>query len=56
MDLIKQYELETGKSAWQVKDYLYTDEYSKWVKDYIKTSPCVSAKILRDFAKKLKDE
>lgn len=53
MDLIKQYEAETGKPAWSIKDYIYTDEYTKWVKSWAKDSDHIAAKMVREFSKKL---
>ena len=49
----QQYEKETGKSIWKIKDHTYTDEYSIWIKKYAKNSDSPDAKIIREFSNKL---
>ena len=51
-----QYEKETGKSVWKIKDHTYTDEYSAWIKNYAKNSYSPEAKIIREFSNKLKQK
>ena len=51
-----QYEKETGKSVWKIKDHTYTDEYSAWIKNYAKNSYSPDAKIIREFSNKLKQK
>jgi len=52
----QQYEKETCKSVWKIKDHTYTDEYSEWIKNYAKNTESQDGKIIREFSKKLKQK
>lgn len=54
MNVMEQYIAETGKDPWKIKNYNFTDEYVKYVKNYCKISDSPAAKVMRSFANKLK--
>lgn len=56
MTPIQEYEKQTGKSVWKIKDHTYTDEYTAWVKNYAENSDSIDAKIIREFSNKLKQK
>ncbi len=53
---VEQYEKETGKSIWEIKDHTHTKEYAEWIKNYVKNSNSKEAVLVRNFIKKIKKD
>lgn len=50
----QQYLKETGaKTIWKIPKHTHTQEYRQWIRNYIKNSDSLAAKIVREFSKKI---
>lgn len=53
----EQYLKETGANTiWKIHNHTHTDEYVEWMKNYVKTSDSIAAKMIRQFANNVKSE
>lgn len=50
----EQYFQETGaKTIWKIPNHTHTYEYTEWIKNYVKNSNDISAKMIRKFSKSI---
>ena len=52
---VQQYEEETGKSIWRIKNMYHTDEYVTWLKNWLKTDEGPASTAFKQFAKSIND-
>ena len=50
----EQYLKETGaKTIWKIPNHTHTQEYTQWIRNYVKNSDTSAAKAVKEFSKKI---
>lgn len=50
----EQYLKETGaKTIWEIPNHTHTQEYTQWIRNYVKNSDTSAAKAVKEFSKKI---